>query len=175
LTTSTSVRAVLCSVIMALTSNQFLYAIPFISFDIANHKATIYDSGNAPWTGTTLASVAKAVANVLLNPVQTANREVKTRSIQSTQNEILSNLQTATMREWEVQRVSAAETAEKGRICFQAGRDAEAYGYFFASQIWEDEYERGMNVSEEGSDNVLLGVESERLNDIVKRVLAEHA
>jgi hypothetical protein len=98
---------------------------------------------------------------------------VKTRSLQTTQNEILAAMEKATDTKWEVKRESTRDTAQRGREYFQAGRHGEAYASFFASQIWEDGFGRGIPVTEEESDNTLLGVETETLEDIVKRVLDE--
>jgi hypothetical protein len=98
---------------------------------------------------------------------------VKTLSLQTTQNEILAELKKAMQSEWEVQRLHSQDFARQGVEHFHAERYAEAYGLIFASLIWGDEKERGITVTEEDSDNVLLEIRTERLEDIVARVLKE--
>lgn len=64
--------------------------------------ATIYDSGTAPVTGTTRASVGTAIANVLKHLAETANRTVRTCTAVVTQNDILLAFEEATEAKWNV-------------------------------------------------------------------------
>ncbi|KAJ6466322.1 NmrA-like domain-containing protein [Mycena sanguinolenta] len=62
---------------------------PISGFDIPARRAKIYDSGNEPFTESTMPDIARAVAGVLENSEETANKYVLIRSVQTTQNEIL--------------------------------------------------------------------------------------
>jgi ribosomal protein L12E/L44/L45/RPP1/RPP2 len=60
-----------------------------MGFNIAERHATIYDAGTEEFTGTTLEGIGQSVVGVLSHPAETANRFVKVRSIQTSQNELL--------------------------------------------------------------------------------------
>lgn len=100
---------------------------------------------------------------------------LKTRSLQTTQNEVLAELEKATQIKWEVLHQHSDDFARQGREHFHAEHYAEAYALFVASLIWGDEPERGITVTEEDSDNVLLDIETERLEDVVARVVKERS
>lgn len=57
--------------------------------DTSTHAAVIYDTGDAPFTGTTLAGVGQSVVGVLRRPDETANRFVRVLSLTTCQNELL--------------------------------------------------------------------------------------
>jgi hypothetical protein len=95
--------------------------------------------------------------------MQTANRELRTRTLQSTQNEILATFETATGSQWNVKKVNTKDVAQSGTALLQSGKYAKAYAALFTSQIWGDSKERGITVTEDESDNVLLGVKNENI------------
>ncbi|KAL8709637.1 MAG: hypothetical protein Q9225_007426 [Loekoesia sp. 1 TL-2023] len=93
-------------------------------FDIANHKATIYGTGNNLACWTPLRTIAKAVHIMLLPPTlpQIVNRAIFICGVKDvTQNNILAALEAETGSEFEVTHVDiqkirqgATEAMEKG-------------------------------------------------------------
>lgn len=100
---------------------------------------------------------------------------MRTISLQTTQNEVLAALESASGKQWDVQRVSAEATKQRGLEHLKAEKYVEAYSALFASQLWEDGKGRGITVAEEDSDNLILGVETERLEDIIENVIANNS
>jgi hypothetical protein len=70
----------------------------FMGFDLASHKALIYNTGCDTYSTTRLSSIGLAVKNSLLpaNTAATANRYVYISSFTVTQNQILASLEKAT-------------------------------------------------------------------------------
>ncbi|KAK3316907.1 hypothetical protein B0H66DRAFT_520060 [Apodospora peruviana] len=58
--------------------------------DVKNRRADIKDGGDVLFCATTYEDVAQAVVGVLMNLEETANRPVRTSSVETTQNDIVS-------------------------------------------------------------------------------------
>jgi len=71
-------------------------AVGFFGTDMANHKPTIWDSGDVKFSTTTRATIGKAVAAVLAQPEKTANQFLFISSFEITQNERVASLEKAT-------------------------------------------------------------------------------
>lgn len=70
--------------------------VGFLGQNLSAHKATIYDSGDARFSTTTLPTIGVAIAGTLRNPEKTANQEPFISSLETTSNEILAELEKAT-------------------------------------------------------------------------------
>ncbi|CAJ2507718.1 Uu.00g089040.m01.CDS01 [Anthostomella pinea] len=67
----------------------------WMGIDIHKKQAEITSGGNVPTFFTTLETIGKAVASVLLHPAETENRVVYIKSVWKTQNELLALAQEA--------------------------------------------------------------------------------
>ena len=143
-----------------------------MGFDVREHSALIYDSGTEPFTGTTLQGIGQAVVGVLENPVATANRFVKVRSVQTCQNELLKAFERAAGNKWSVRRSTTEELLESGRR-----KKAEGDGGWIADLVVAQLYEEGVGRSVvapswEEADSPLLGVAEETVDSIAEKALA---
>ncbi|KAL8372063.1 hypothetical protein RB595_001722 [Gaeumannomyces hyphopodioides] len=154
-----------------------------VGFDASTRTATLYDGGARQFTGTTLEGIGRAVAGVLLRPDRTANRHVRVRSVQTCQRELLAAFRAATAaaggreeKEWEVRGDSAAAVLERGRAKRRDGRPGWTLDMAVA-QLYGEEGDGDGNgarcvvASREESDNELLGVRDESVDEIVAKVL----
>lgn len=87
----------------------------FLGFDLKSKTATISDAGTAPTNFTLLATTGLATAAILDKPAETANRYVFVNSFRTTQNEILSALQTVTHQKWTVKHTTCEEESRIGK------------------------------------------------------------
>ncbi|KAI0445385.1 NmrA-like family protein [Xylaria telfairii] len=145
---------------------------PRMGFRVAERRATIYDAGTEEFTGTTLEGIGQSVVGVLQHPGETANRFVKVRSIQTSQNELLAAFQRATKEEkWEVERSTAQQTLEDGRE-----KHAQGIGGWVLDllvfQLYAPGEARCIVASREASDNPLLGVREESVDEVVEKALS---
>jgi hypothetical protein len=137
-------------------------------FNTNTHSATIYDGGNKHFSVTNLSQVANAVVAVLLKPEGTANQYLFVDSFTVTQSEILTALETATQKKWEVKN-STLESAEK------LGKESLAKGDFqgllnllrvvFCGEGYGSDFSK-----DEVLANEKLGLPKQTLEDTVTRL-----
>ncbi|PGH01065.1 hypothetical protein AJ79_08035 [Helicocarpus griseus UAMH5409] len=144
---------------------------PAFGFNLASKEARIYDSGSEPITGVLIDSIGQAVVGTFLNPRATANKFLRIRSLQTTQNEILATLEKITECKWTVERVSTEEL-------YQAGKEKKEKGGgwildILCTQIFADGGGRSVVATREDSDNGLVGVEEVELEDVIRGIVAE--
>lgn len=149
-----------------------------MGFDIKAKAATIFDSGNAPVTCTPRPQIGIAVANCLKKPEATANRSVRTVSLEITQNKLLSALEQETGGErWAITHVSTKDSVASGLEKVAAKNFSGAFVNILAAQLYEDGSTRSRICTPEESDNSLLGVEvldlGEYVADIMKQANAK--
>lgn len=142
-----------------------------MGFDVGRHSATIYDDGTEEFTGTTLQGIGQSVVGVLANLGATANRFVKTRSIQTSQMALLEAFQNATGHEWEVHRSSTQELLESGRAKHRSGTGGWVLD-LVVFQLFEPGKSRCIVASRAGSDADLLDVKEESAAEVVAKALA---
>ncbi|KAI3333271.1 NmrA-like family protein [Ustulina deusta] len=153
-----------------------LAKFPRMGFNIAERRATIYDAGTEEFTGTTLEGIGQSVVGVLEHPAETANRFVKVRSIQTSQNELLAAFQKAAkgqqqQHQWEVvERSTAQQALEDGR-----GKHARGIGGWILDllvfQLYAPGEARCIVASREDADSPLLGVREESAGEVVEKAL----
>ncbi|KAF4845371.1 hypothetical protein CGCSCA4_v006620 [Colletotrichum siamense] len=142
--------------------------VPELWFDLKQHSATIYDSGNEPFTAMSIAKIGKPVAAVFQHPEETKNRHVSIAALTISQRKILAELEKQTSTEWETTTVSTDEARREGRIKLRSGDYKGAYVALLVAQLYQDGAGRSVL---NGADNDLLGVEQESLKNIVKGAL----
>lgn len=142
-----------------------------LGFDIPARRATIYDSGDRPFTASTVAQVSSAVVGVLQNPEQTANKYVYVGSFTTSQNEILAALETVTGDSWAVEKASSAEKVEAGKE--QVGRRNSAAIRPLITAAMYHERSGSDYESETGLSNGLLGLSKEDLTTVIRKVVTE--
>lgn len=145
-----------------------------MGFHIADRRATIFDAGTEQFTGTTLEGIGQSVVGVLQRPAETANRFVKVRSIQTSQNELLAAFEKATgenKKKWEIERSTAQQALEEGRRKHAAGNGGWRLD-LLVYQLYAPGEARCVVASREGSDGELLGVREESADEVVGKALA---
>lgn len=146
-----------------------------MGFNIAERRATIYDAGTEEFTGTTLEGIGQSVVGVLQNPAETANRFVKVRSIQTSQNALLAAFQRKAAEQqqpqWEIERSTAQQTLADGRK-----KHAEGTGGWILDllvyQLYAPGEARCIVASREDADSPLLGVREETADEVVEKALS---
>jgi hypothetical protein len=144
---------------------------PMMGFDVENHQAIIYDSGTEKFTGTTLSGIGQAVVGTLRNPSVTANRVLAVQSICTNQNELLSALETATGKQWRVERQTTEELIRSGKEDYS--NEVGMWRLKLAvATLYDVGQSRGMVAkTREESDADILGVEEESARAIVAKLL----
>lgn len=89
--------------------------VGFLGFDLKEHKATIFNDGNQPFSTTTLATISEAVANAMLIPEKTANKYLFIDSFTVTQNQVLASLEKANGVKWEIKHMDAELEKKNGQ------------------------------------------------------------
>lgn len=132
-------------------------------------KPRIYDSGNQPFSTTTLASVGLAVVGVLSSPDETKNRAVYVQDMQTSQNRILAIAKKiAPEKKWELVQTSTVElkTAADEKIAKGDYSMGVLYEYLFPSIFGE-----GYGGYMEKTDNELLCVPGNKKDADIEAIL----
>ncbi|KAI2471400.1 NAD(P)-binding protein [Annulohypoxylon bovei var. microspora] len=143
---------------------------PIMGFDVKQRSAIIYDEGTEEFTGTTLEGIGQAIVGVLKHPDETANRFVKARSIQTSQNQLLGAFQRATEQPWEVKRGVVNDLLESGRRKHQSGIGGWVLE-LLVYQLFGPGEPRCIVASKEDSDADLLEMKEESPDDIARKVM----
>lgn len=146
----------------------------FLGYDIANHKATIWNSGNERFSCSTTPNVARAVLQVLSQPDVTANRYIYTSSFEITQNEILASLEKVTGgKPWGVEHVTSENQIKAGKEAMAKG-DFIGTGKLALAASFGGIY--GADFVAEGKlANEMLGVPKENLDHVLKGIVESTA
>ncbi|TLD34131.1 hypothetical protein PspLS_00658 [Pyricularia sp. CBS 133598] len=130
----------------------------FAKIDIFNRKATLMDGGSNVTAWTTLDDVGKAVAEVLLRPLETENRPVYVHSVQKSCQEMLKLCQDAfgtTSEDWAVVHADAKAEFDRAEDKVKAG---EVDGGVFQAMMLYTLSQPDMAHPWPKSDNELLRV-----------------
>jgi hypothetical protein len=138
--------------------------------NIKERKFRLVDSGNEPYSTSTLAFIGDAVAAILKKPDETANKYLNIAGVTTTQNEVLQIVEKLTGDKFEVLRISSAELEKTGDEKITKG-DFSAFGDYLEQFLFAD----GAGHSLTGETNAieLLGLEKENLEEVVKNVVDE--
>jgi hypothetical protein len=140
-----------------------------IGFQLPSKTATIYDSGNEPFTGSNLGFIGKAIASVLKHPEETANKYIRIASFITTQNEILALLEEETGEKWTVVNKKTSDSQKLGDEKLAKG-DYSAFSDFLKPILFGDGI--GESPKEDQLANKELGLPKENLKETVKAALA---
>lgn len=141
-----------------------------MGFDVKQRSAIIYDDGTEEFTGTTLEGIGQAVVGVFQNPEATANRFVKARSIQASQNQLLEAFQDVTGQKWQVRHGTTKQLEESGKKKHRDGIGGWVLD-LLVFQLFEPGKGRCVVASREDSDADLLGIREESAAEVVRKAL----
>ncbi|KAJ0298878.1 hypothetical protein Brms1b_013284 [Colletotrichum noveboracense] len=80
-----------------------------LGLDVKNKAVTIFDSGNEPFSASSLAFIGQSVAGVLKNPQATANKYITVASFTTTQRELLKVVEEETGSTFTVSNVKTSD------------------------------------------------------------------
>lgn len=141
-----------------------------MGFDVEQRSAVIYDEGTEEFTGTTLEGIGRAVVGIFRHPEETANRFVRVRSIQTSQNQLLEAFQEITHSSWTVTRSTTQKLKESGKRKHQGGQGGWVLD-LLVYQLFEPGKARCVVSSRSDSDMDLLEVREETAVEVVSKVL----
>ncbi|KAG4440389.1 hypothetical protein IFR05_004129 [Cadophora sp. M221] len=139
-----------------------------LGFSVKDKTATIFDSGNEPFTGTNLPTIGLAVASVLKNADTTANRYIDVASFVTTQNAILAIFQEETGTKWNVVNKNTSDSLKIADEKIAKG-DYSAFGDYLKVELFRDG--EGKSAKLEELANEELGVSFGDLRATVKAAL----
>jgi hypothetical protein len=114
--------------------------------------------------------IARAVAGVLKNSDETANKHISVRSVQTSQNELLAEFEAQTGEKWTVTKGKAADLQAEAEAKIAAG-DRSGFGWLAAVQLFTDGSDRSIVISREEAVNDLVGVSEKDTAAIVRAAL----
>jgi hypothetical protein len=139
-------------------------------YNLKEKTATVFDSGNEPFTATNLATIGKAIAAVLKHPEQTANKYIEVASFVTTQNEIVKNLEEGTGAKFTVEHQSAEETRKIADEKLAKG-DFSSFRDYLTVYLYADG--KGQSPKESELANKEIGLQQDDLKESIKAVLAK--
>ncbi|KAE8445916.1 hypothetical protein EG329_012695 [Mollisiaceae sp. DMI_Dod_QoI] len=140
-----------------------------LGFNLKDKTATIFDSGNEPFTGTNLPFIGRAIAGILSHPSETANKYLDVASFITTQNELLSLLEEQSGAKWKVEKKDTGETQKIADEKLAKG-DYSSFGDYLKVYLFRDG--EGQSPKEGELANGVLGIGKEDLKETVKAALA---
>ncbi|KAJ6006332.1 isoflavone reductase family protein [Penicillium sp. IBT 35674x] len=147
----------------------------WLDYHLKEKRVIIYDSGDKPWSTSTLGTASAAVVKVLLKPDETANRPIYVASFTVSQRQVLEVLEEATGTTWEVQRMSSEHALNKA-----AELDTKDYSdglkLLILMLLYADDADRGADFKKDGLlCNELLGLPEEDLTEVIHRVVKQQS
>ncbi|KPM46346.1 hypothetical protein AK830_g88 [Neonectria ditissima] len=144
----------------------------FLGFDIAQRTATIWDGGNKTFTLTNEKQLGQAVVSVLEHPEETSNRYLYVYSVKTSQSEILAALEEETAARWTINAVTTEEQVSEAGKKLGAGDFEGAFILVRATVFGNVSGLRSDYTKEANLANEVLGLSTETVQDVVKRVVA---
>ncbi|PTB65733.1 NAD(P)-binding protein [Trichoderma citrinoviride] len=142
----------------------------FLEYDLVNKTATIWDGGNKRFTLTNEKDLGKAVASVLQNAEETANKYLFVSSVETSQNEILAALEHATGAKWTVNNTTTKEQVDAAIQKLSAGDFSGAYALVRATSYSCTPGLKSNYATDEDLSNDLLGLKPTSVAETVKLV-----
>jgi len=140
-----------------------------LGFNLKEKKATIYESGNEPFTGTNLHTIGLAIASILQKPEDTANKYFDIASFTTSQNEVLKILEDVSGEKWTVEKADTKSIGKSADESLTKGEYGPAFGGFLKVLLFGDG--EGTSPKEGELANGLLGLPKEDLRGTIKGVL----
>ncbi|CZR69139.1 related to 2`-hydroxyisoflavone reductase [Phialocephala subalpina] len=160
-----------CFTWTALSTGPFFdwsIKVGLFGIDFKNKTAKIFDSGNEPYSPTTLSFIGKCIVAILKQPDKTANKYLTVASFTATQREVLKIFEEETGSKFQITNVTSSELEKVGDEKLASG-DPSAYVEFVIQWLFAD----GCNHAIKDNAVKLLGLEEEDLRTVVKKLLTE--
>lgn len=136
--------------------------------NLKDKTATVVDSGNEKFYASTFPQIGRVVAGILKNPDQTANKYLSTASFNLSQNELIALVEELTGSKLSVTKLSSADFRQAGEEKLAAGNYA---AFVDLLKVHNHADGAGNGLSEEQSDNRLVGVPYEDVKVVVEEWL----
>jgi hypothetical protein len=153
-----------------LTIEQGL-KVGFLGYDLQSCSATIWDAGEKRFSLTNEATVGQAVVSALQKPAETANKYLYIESVNTTQNEILAELQKATGKTWDVKHTSTDAQVRIGKEAVAKGDFSGMFALVLATTYGELRGLKADFAKDECLANELLGLPKESVRETVEAVV----
>ena len=154
----------------AIVTGAFLdwgLKVGFLGFDASSKTATLYDNGEATFSTTTLHQVGVTVVKALEKEDLTKNQYVFVSEVQTSQKEILATVEKVTGAKWTVKDVDTKDLIAEGRGKIQKGDFSGIVNLIVGATCGKE----GLgDFSSQGLWNEKLGVPSESLEEVVKKI-----
>ncbi|PTB65774.1 NAD(P)-binding protein [Trichoderma citrinoviride] len=144
-----------------------------LHFDLATRTAQILDGGNVRASASTLRRIAEATVRVLQRAEQTSNRRIYVQSFNPTQLEVLAALEKAMGEKWHARHVDSRAYLEDARKRLDSD-DEEAVLVAVEDVVFVLGALDADWTKREGFAMELLGLEDEKLEDVVAEVVAAY-
>ncbi|KAF9875304.1 NmrA-like family protein [Colletotrichum karsti] len=139
-----------------------------LGLDVKNKTATIFDSGNEPFSPSSLAFIGKSVAGMLKNPEATANKYITTASFTTSQRELLKIVEEETGSTFTVKNVKTSDLEKIADEKLAKG-DFSAFVQLLQQYVFGD---GNGHAARENAAVTLLGLQEEDLKAETKKALA---
>ncbi|OCK82932.1 isoflavone reductase [Lepidopterella palustris CBS 459.81] len=144
--------------------------VGFLGFNLSSKTSTLIDNGNAPFSGTNLSQIGRALI-AILSPAHfssTSNQYVYVSSFTVTQRDILSVIEKVDGEKWTVKNVESKQLIEDGNRRLKEGDFTAITDLIRAAAFGE----QGLGDNRpSGLWNEKLGLEREELEETVRSVL----
>lgn len=151
-----------------MTNKKQDFSGGLLGFDVNNKTINIFDSGNEPFSPSSLGFVGKSVASVLKNPADTANKYINVASFTTTQRELLKIVEEETGSTFAVNNVKTSDLEKTADEKLAKG-DFSAFIQLLQQYTFGD----GQGTAtKENAAVTLLGLQEEDLKAATKKALA---
>lgn len=137
----------------------------FLGYNLADHTALIYDTGDNKVSYTNMKAVGGAVVGVMKNPAETANKYLYIASATTSQNIILAALEKATGKDWTVTKASTAEARKEGGDKLAKGDFSGIRTLLHGVMYGND---TGGDFEKKGLANKILGLPEETVDETIR-------
>ncbi|ROT36178.1 NAD(P)-binding protein [Sodiomyces alkalinus F11] len=144
-----------------------------IGYNIRDKTATVVDSGDEPYSTSTLPFVGRAVAAALKKPAETKNKFLHVAGITTTQNEVVKVLQEATGQEFKITKVRSEDLDKSAEDKIAKGDFGGAFSDSLFHYLFADGGKHVLQPEERA--NKLLGLADEDVKQVVVRLVKESA
>ncbi|KAL2370200.1 hypothetical protein RJ035_005843 [Blastomyces gilchristii] len=126
-------------------------------------KKVVETEGRFSWTA------IAAVVGTFFNPTETANKFLRIRSLQTTQNQILAAFEQISDSKWAVERISTNELYRAGKEKLEKGEEGWILD-ILCTQIFANGGDRSIVATREDSVNALVRVREVELADVIRDI-----
>lgn len=140
----------------------------FLGYDIPNRTVILYDEGKNLVSGTTLASIGKAVVAVIRHPELTLNKRIYIADVTFTQQEALALFEKYTGAQWTVKHKSTENVHKEAVEYYAKGDLANAIPAYIMGAVYG---EQSASNFQGKTSNKTLGLETISLEQAVKEAV----